>query len=72
MGLEVGTPHQKGTQVKFWLPARIPAAYEPPWCRKIKKSKKSTEGYIFIVVRIIKSKYSAVKAKNIVYKFLVL
>ena len=25
------TPHQKGTQVRFWLPARIPAPYEPPW-----------------------------------------
>ena len=25
------TPHQKGTQVRFGLPARIPAPYELPW-----------------------------------------
>ena len=43
------TPHQKGTQVKFWLPARIPAAYEPPWCRlsENKKIKKIYGGVYF-------------------------
>ena len=40
--------------------------------QKIQKLKKSTEWSICIVVRVIKSKYSAVKAKNIFYKLLVL
>ena len=40
------TPHQKGAQVKFWLPTRILAGYEHPWCRLFenKKIKKSREG----------------------------
>ena len=25
------TLHQKRTQVRFWIPATIPAPYEPPW-----------------------------------------
>ena len=43
------TPHQKGTQVKFWLPVRIQAAYEPPWCRlsENKKIKKIYRGVYF-------------------------
>ena len=40
--------------------------------QKIQKLKKSTEGSIFIVVHIVKSKFSAVEAKHIFYEFLLL
>ena len=29
--LEAVTLHQKGTQVRFWFPARIPASHDLPW-----------------------------------------
>ena len=63
------TLHQKRTQVRFWFPARIPAPYEPPWS-ELSENIKITEGCIFIVVHKVKSKYSAVEARNIFYEFL--
>ena len=38
--------HQKGTQVRFWFPARIPAPHDLPWNWLLENVniKKSTEG----------------------------
>ena len=43
------TPHQKGPQVRFWFPAKIPPPYEPPWSRLSEntKIKKIYEGVYF-------------------------
>ena len=66
------TLHQKRMQVRFWFPAGIPAPYEFPRSGLSEniKIKKSTEGCIFIVVHIVKYKYSAVEARTMFYEFL--